>query len=100
MWPSVQHLACYYLKQNKSLCGLSSTPKQLASGYKYIVAYKLIVIVVVASGGFRAGRLPRQATRAALAKLIGLEKSGPSPNRQALDWSVVGRFCPIIPQDK
>ena len=34
-------------------------------------------------------------------KLMGGEKSGPSPNRQGLDWSVVltiGRLCPIVPQ--
>ena len=53
------------------------------------------------SGGFRAARLPGQATRAARAVSLWVEKNPvPPPNRW--DWLVVltvGRLCPIIPQD-
>ena len=42
------------------------------------------------SGGFRAARLPGQATRAARAVGLWVEKYPvPPPNRQLLDWSVV-----------
>jgi len=55
------------------------------------------------SGGFRAARLPRQATLTARAVSSWVEKNPvPPPNRRALDWSVVltvGRLRPIVPQD-
>ena len=55
------------------------------------------------SGGFRAARLPGQATCAARAGSLWVEKNPVlPPNRRALDWSVVltvGRLCPIVPQD-
>jgi len=55
------------------------------------------------SGGFRAARLPRQATCAAHAVGLWVEKNpAPPPNRQALEWSdvlTVGGLCPIVPQD-
>ena len=55
------------------------------------------------SGGFRAARLPGQATRAVHAVSLWVEKNPVHPpNRQALDWSVVltvGGLCPIVPQD-
>ena len=58
---------------------------------------------ILYSGGFRAARLPGQATHAAHAVSLWVEKNPvPPPNRQALGWSVVlavGRLCPIIPQD-
>ena len=50
------------------------------------------------SGGFRAARLPRQATLAARAVNLWVEKNPvPPPNCRASDWSVVltvGRLCP------
>ena len=51
-------------------------------------------VCVCVSGGFRAARLPGQATHAtrAVSLAIGGEKSGP-PNRRPLDWSVVCIYC-------
>ena len=56
------------------------------------------------SGGFRAARLPGQATRAARAVHSWVEKNSVPHliNCRALDWSVVftiGRLCPIVLQD-
>ena len=55
------------------------------------------------SGGFRAARLPGQATHTAHAVNLWVEKNlVPPPIRRALDWSVVltvGEVCPIVPQD-
>ena len=54
------------------------------------------------SGGFRAARLPREATRAARAVSLWVEKNPvPPPNSRALDWSVVLTvrwLCLIVPQ--
>ena len=53
------------------------------------------------SGGFRAARLPGQATHTMHAVSLWVEKNPvPPPNRR--DWLVVltvGRLYPIIPQD-
>ena len=64
-------------------------------------------IMLINSGGFRAPRLPGQATPTARAVSSWVEKNSVPPlNRRALDWSVVltiGRHtdgcCPIVPQD-
>ena len=54
----------------------------------------------VVSGGFRAARLPGQATRAARVVGLWVEKNpAPPPNRRALDCLTVGELCPIVPQD-
>ena len=44
---------------------------------------------LIGSGGFRAARLPGQATCAAHTVSLWVENPLPPPNRQALDWSVV-----------
>ena len=55
------------------------------------------------SGGFKAARLPGQAT--CMVRTVGLwvkKNPVPPPNHRALDWSVVltvGGLCPIITQD-
>ena len=55
------------------------------------------------SGGCRAARLPGQATHAARALGLWVEKYPvPAPNHQLLDWSVVltnGRLCAIVQRD-
>jgi len=52
------------------------------------------------SGGFRAARLPGQATRAARAVGLWVEKNPAPPlNRLALDCLTVGELCPIVPQN-
>ena len=71
-----------------------------------LVLYDLAIVYSVESmrlsGGFRAARLPRQATRTARVVSLWVEKCPVHPpNRRALDWSVVltvGRLCPIILQ--
>ena len=56
--------------------------------------------VEAGSGGFRAARLPGQATRAARVVCLWMEKNPvPPPNCCALDWSVVltvERLCHIV----
>ena len=50
------------------------------------------------SGSFRAARLPGQATRAACAESLWVEKNPvPFPNRR--DAFAVRQLCPIVPQD-
>ena len=44
---------------------------------------------LIGSGGFRAARLPGQATCTARMVSLWVENPFPPPNRQALDWSVV-----------
>ena len=52
----------------------------LVSGtHKIVLQLDIIIALAGTSGGFRAARLPGQATRTARARLMGGEKSGPSP---------------------
>ena len=59
--------------------------------------------LMLCSGSFRTARLPGQATHAARAVGLWVEKNpAPPPNRQALEWSVVltvRGLCPIVPQE-
>ena len=58
---------------------------------------------MISSGGFRAARLPRQATHGVRTVSLRVEKNPVTPpNRCALVWSVVltvGWLCPIVLQD-
>ena len=101
------HASCEDTENLEAALGIISSPDNLLllcrDHYIGCFILKQSVLSVVLSGGFRAARLPGQATCAARVVSLWVEKNPvPLANHQALDRSVVltvGWLYPIVPQD-